>query len=307
MSPIVPLLLLLSFRPSGSQLCTPGACDDVSLLQSEAATRFARTGQLEMLRLRADLLAGLTIATLDSTVPQHFLFYVPLAENKKHSLESYKSSLNHICSFVSSTDMQNVGLVGDVDSIGSMASSCGKFTHGQGMMVTDLEYDDVVARIPPDGSCNLKWHPEGPALQRDVVKIWLNKLPVLCKYAAERPDAVTTLIDANADISMLRWANTTAQELQRGKLGVRYYFKTPRQGTWFGRQECNQTLMVWAKYLAVHGSDCPELMQAYDQVLAATRDHGRNPACPCFDEEYLLSWLYEQRPELFQLQGTPFR
>ena len=81
-------------------------------------------------------------------------------------------------------------------------------------------YDDVVARIPSDGSCRLKFHPKGPFLQRDVVKIWLNKLPVLCKYAAERPNAVTTLIDANAGSSMLRWANTTAQQLQRGKLGV---------------------------------------------------------------------------------------
>ena len=36
-----------------------------------------------------------------------------------------------MCSFVSSTDLQNVGLVGDVDAIVSMASSCEKFTHGQ--------------------------------------------------------------------------------------------------------------------------------------------------------------------------------
>ena len=48
-----------------------------------------------------------------------------------------------------------------------------------------------------------------------------NKLPVLCWYAAERPDVVTTLIDANSEDDMLVWANRTgAQELQRGKLGV---------------------------------------------------------------------------------------
>ena len=88
------------------------------------------------------------------------------------------------------------------------------------MKLTDLEYDDVVTRIPSDGSCHLKFHPKGPVLQRDVVKIWLNKLPVLCKHAAERPNAVTTLIDANAGSSMLPWANTAAQQLQRGKLGV---------------------------------------------------------------------------------------
>jgi len=300
MSPIVPLLLLLSFRSSDSELCTPGACDDASLLQFEASTRFAGTDQFQTLRLRADLLAGLTVGTLDSAVPQHFLFYVPLAENKKHSVQSYKSSLGSLCGFVSSKQYQNVGLVGDVDAIGSMVSSCGKFTHGHSMKLTDLEYDDVVARIPSDGSCKLKWHPQGPVLQRDVVKIWLNKLPVLCKYAAERPNAVTTLIDANAGSSMLPWANTTAQQLQRGKLGVKAYFKTPQRHTWFGNKECNQSLMVYAKYLAVHGSDCPELMQAYDQVLAATRDRGSG--CPCFDEEYLLSSLYEQQPDLFQFQ-----
>eukprot|EP00439_Symbiodinium_sp_Y106_P038089 s2995_g4.t1 len=291
MSPIVPLLLLLGFRPFGSELCSPGACDDASLLQFEASTRFASAGQLQTLKLRADLLAGLVPS--DSSVPQHFLFYVPLAENKKHSLASYKSSLGSLCSFVSSKDLQNVGLVGDVDAIDSMVSSCEKFTHGHSMKLTDLEYDDVVTRIPSDGSCHLKWHPKGPVLQRDVVKIWLNKLPVLCKYAAERPNAVTTLIDANADSSMLPWANTAAQQLQRGKLGVKHYFATPQKS-------CNQTLIVYAKYLAVHGSDCPELMQAYNQVLAATRD--RDCGCPCFDEEYLLSRLYEQRPELFQLQ-----
>ena len=108
------------------------------------------------------------------------------------------------------------------DTVFDYSQSCDKpqQLHHPGMMMTDLEYDDVVARIPSNGSCNLKWHPEGPALQRDVVKIWLNKLPVLCKYAAERPDAVTTLIDANANIDMLRWANTTARQLQHGKLGV---------------------------------------------------------------------------------------
>ncbi|CAE6969653.1 unnamed protein product [Symbiodinium sp. CCMP2456] len=303
MSPIVPLLLLLGLPSSDSELCTPGAGDDASLLQFEGSTRFASTGQLETLRLRADQMAGLTMGTLDSSEPQHFLFYVPLAENKKHSIESYKSSLGRMCSFISSTKRQNVGLVGDVDAIGSMVSSCGKFTHGHGMKLTDLKYDDVVARIPSDGSCRLKWHPKGPVLQRDVVKIWLNKLPVLCKYAAERPDAVTTLIDANAGSSMLPWANTAALQLQPGKLGVKAYFKTPQHSIWFGNKECNQSLMVYAKYLAVHGSDCPKLMQAYDQVLAATRDH--DSGCPCFDEEYLLSRLYEHRPELFQFQGNP--
>ncbi|OLQ08382.1 hypothetical protein AK812_SmicGene8132 [Symbiodinium microadriaticum] len=122
-----------------------------------------------------------------------------------------------------------------------------------------------------------------------------NKLPVLCKYAAERPDVVTTLIDANSEYDMLAWANKTgARELHHGKLGVRFYQqeKLTRWPCWFGREECNQDLVVWAKYLAVRGADCPELMQAYDEVLDATRDRDPDVGCQCFDEEYLLSQLY---------------
>ncbi|CAE7452988.1 unnamed protein product, partial [Symbiodinium necroappetens] len=171
------------------------------------------------------------------------------------------------------------------------------------MTLMDLDYDDVVASLP-SGSCRLKFG--GVALQGELVKIWLNKLPVLCKYAAERPDVVTTLIDANSQGGMLAWANKTgADELQRGKLGVRFYQQKKKLPFWFGQQECNQDLVVWAKYLAVRGADCPELMQAYDEVLDATRDRDPDVGCQCFDEEYLLSQLYAKRPEIFQLQGPP--
>lgn len=299
-------LLLLSFwgRPSATEpFCKPSGGDDASLLQAHASTRSDGVGQF-LATVRSDILAALNVAPVESALPRHFLFYVPLADNKKHSVESYKKSLEDMCSLMSSNDMQNVGLVGDVGAIGSMAESCEKFTHGDSMTLMDLDYDDVVASLP-SGSCRLKF--SGPALQSELVKIWLNKLPVLCKYAAERPDVVTTLIDANSEYDMLAWANKTgARELHHGKLGVRFYQqeKLTRWPFWFGREECNQDLVVWAKYLAVRGADCPELMQAYDEVLDATRDRDPDVGCQCFDEEYLLSQLYAKRPELFQLQGS---
>eukprot|EP00439_Symbiodinium_sp_Y106_P052668 s1425_g7.t1 len=307
MSAVFPLLLLTFWgRSSAAEpFCQFSGSDDASLLQAHASTRSDGVGQF-LATLRSDVLAALNVAPLEPSLPQHFLFYIPLADNKKHSVESYRKSLEKMCRLMSSKDMQNVGLVGDVDAIGSMASSCEKFTHGDSIKLMNLEYDDVAASLP-SGSCRLKF--SGPALQSELVKIWLNKLPVLCWYAAERPDVVTTLIDANSEDDMLVWANRTgAQELQRGKLGVRFYQKEKlkRWPFWFGRQECKQDLVVWAKYMAVRGADCPELMQAYNEVLVAARDRDPDVGCQCFDEEYLLSRLYAKRPALFQLQGAPY-
>ncbi|OLQ08384.1 hypothetical protein AK812_SmicGene8130 [Symbiodinium microadriaticum] len=149
-------LLLLSFwgRPSATEpFCKPSGGDDASLLQAHASTRSDGVGQF-LATVRSDILAALNVAPV-------------------HSVESYKKSLEDMCSLMSSNDMQNVGLVGDVGAIGSMAESCEKFTHGDRMTLMDLDYDDVVASLP-SGSCRLKF--SGPALQSELVKIWLMQM-----------------------------------------------------------------------------------------------------------------------------------
>ena len=69
MSPIVPLLLLLGCRSSDSELCTPGACDDASLLQFEASTSdsvlpYSAKGTFNLLSLLLLMYKTRTVALL---------------------------------------------------------------------------------------------------------------------------------------------------------------------------------------------------------------------------------------------------
>ena len=65
-----------------------------------------------------------------------------------------------------------VRVVGDLRAIEELAPSCKDMTHGASFTLRDLDYNDVVAELPEEGSktCTLKFL--GPELQHDLAA-WL--------------------------------------------------------------------------------------------------------------------------------------
>ncbi|CAJ1329293.1 unnamed protein product [Effrenium voratum] len=230
--------------------------------------------------------------------PRVLIYFVPVPGNSKHPIGYYAQYMKHLCEKIKRAQYNNVGFVGDMSSIVSLAEPCKSLAHGPNIKFSSLAYDDVVSPLPENGTCILKmgWTP----LQRAVVKIWLNKVNVLCEAAQEEPDAVTTLIDVNVGDGQLKDAALrSGAKLEPGKLGVFRYKDKGTHGGWFGHPACYGTVKIWAKFMSIRGRDCPRILAPYKEVLAHASDGG----CPCFDEEWLMTRLFEKQPDLFCVQG----
>mmetsp|Transcript_49962 Transcript_49962/g.89964 ORF Transcript_49962/g.89964 Transcript_49962/m.89964 type:complete len:316 (+) Transcript_49962:171-1118(+) len=272
--------------------------DDQALLQRHQET------------LRNETRAGRHAAAEVINSSQHYFFFVKLEENKKHNMTLYTKALGKLCSRVLPTLRQRlplleekIGIMGDLHAINSMAPECNSFLHGNQTSAMMLSYSDVVQTLAgetEEQQCSLKFG--GGRLQRNVVQIWLNKLPLLCKVAEDRPDIVTTLTDVNAHYPMLHWAFSEGPKtLDDGKLGTLTYLPRNASEHYFSNKNCTSPVRVWAKYMAIRGRDCPKVMAAYNKILASKSNYPK--ACPCFDEEWVLSRLQRENPELVHLQG----
>ena len=230
--------------------------------------------------------------------PRVLIYFVPVPRNAKHPIGYYAEYMKHLCEKIKRAQYNNVGFVGDMSSIVSLAEPCKSLAHGPNIKFSSLAYDDVVSPLPENGTCILKMGLT--PLQRAVVKIWLNKVNVLCEAAQEEPDAVTTLIDVNVGDGQLKDAALrSGAKLEPGKLGVFRYKDKGTHGGWFGHPACYGTVKIWAKFMSIRGRDCPRILAPYKEVLAHASDGG----CPCFDEEWLMTRLFEKQPNLFCVQG----
>mmetsp|Transcript_714 Transcript_714/g.1290 ORF Transcript_714/g.1290 Transcript_714/m.1290 type:complete len:296 (-) Transcript_714:135-1022(-) len=276
------------FAAADNASCT----EEVSALQLEAPHEHAVGSRLVILEAARE----------KESKARHYIFYVNLPENRKHPVELYKTFLEFACRHYSARGIP-FGVVGDLDSVAKMAKECTPYMHGHQLSTVDLSHEDTIKKLPKeeDKQCTLKFG--GPTLQGNLVKIWLNKLPVLCSLAMEQPDNVTTLSDVIADVGLMDWVvNDGWQELQPGRLGTRQY-RHREKSRLFSNRRCSDVVVVWAKYLAVRGRDCPRIMAAYNETLA--RLGNETNGCPCFDEEWALTRLQRETPDLIQLQGPP--
>ena len=149
---------------------------------------------------------------------QHYILWIQLKSNVKHPVSFYMSHLRELCSWIKTSQIHNIGIVGDVEVIGREVDACAGLLHGNPVTLEQLAYSEVVAALPEDGGCKLKFGLAG--LSKDMVKIWLNKLTILCNLAAEDPERITTIDDANMAVDMLKTVvSTRFAGLQRGRLG----------------------------------------------------------------------------------------
>ncbi|CAE7194514.1 unnamed protein product, partial [Symbiodinium pilosum] len=145
---------------------------------------------------------------------------------------------------------------------------------------------DIVASIPGNNSkgrhtCGLKFH-GNVELQPMLVKIWLNKVNLLCALAAENPQNVTTIMDANINAGQMKWVAKNVGDLTPpGALFMPDYGRDGMGGQLFGHTNCTEPVKAYAKWMAVRGQDCGRVMEVYDSFVKDAGDRTRTPgACP---------------------------
>ena len=75
--------------------------------------------------------------------PRHYIYFIPYGGNKKHSLEAYIRALKKLCAIMSS-QLPDMGIVGDVTSISAMSQHCRHLQHGRSKKLNELRYSDWV-------------------------------------------------------------------------------------------------------------------------------------------------------------------
>ena len=106
-----------------------------------------------------------------------------------------------------------------------------------------------------------------------VVKIWLNKVNLLCALAAENPQNVTSIMDANINAGQMKWVVENVSDLTPpGALFMPDYGRNGKGGRFFGHINCTERVKAYAKWMAVRGQDCGRVMEVYDSFV---KDAGR--------------------------------
>lgn len=293
-----------AFAVEASSACLPVAAfsaesqdgnSGFSLLQHAAAGHAAQPGRRDD---GSAAFAGVHVV----------MYYIRFAENPK-KLKHYAQALERQCSELANVTAPladvHVTVIGSLGWIANVSPSCAPFLQGGTLLdESSLRYDEEVRGLLP--SCSPKFQESGAAPTPEfdrLVRIWLNKLPLLCQAADEHPDALTMLIDANLFVNKPHiWAEALRivedpKSVQVGRMGMPHYH--PPQllhKTWFGQESCMTPPYLRAKYLAVRGRDCPRLMKEYASALDEVTS---SKTCGCFDEETVFARMFAKIPGLF--------
>jgi hypothetical protein len=144
-----------------------------------------------------------------------------------------------------------------------------------------------------------------------MLKIWLNKIHILCTAASKHPDDLTFILDAAAPVRILdaNLNQALPEILDRmhnfSGLSIPVYPSWLPRRTVFGRPECNRSYMpkfAMGNFMAIRGRDCPTVESVFSWGL---QDFLKGP-CNCFDEEMILSHTMTKRPEMFNTYNTGY-
>lgn len=163
-------------------------------------------------------------------------------------------------------------------------------------LFADLPYVDVTMNI--DINCQTRFNLNLTAGQfRNMSRIWLSKLPLLCEEAETEPDQVTILLDTGVynrvkqggSHAVKGWdfalEGLSEQDFETEAVHMQQYPSqvTEGQHTWFGCSDVDP--QVCAQFMVIRGRHCPKAVKFYSDALL--RASAR--ACNCFDEEVALT------------------
>lgn len=232
------------------------------------------------------------------------LYYIHLESNSKHNESSYLRSLAQECKILAQ-DQKRFITVGDLSSFEAIPECAPTVSSSVWQRsFIELPHADIATHM--DINCPLKFGRQLPAGQfRNLSRVWLSKLPLLCEVAETQPDQVTVLLDAgiysnieNGNGPALKgWkfalGALSSQDFETEAVHMSHYPRQFSKGrhTWFGSKKCSHdNPQACAMFMAVRGRHCPKVMKAYSDALlrvGATK-------CKCFDEEVVLTDMWRR-------------
>lgn len=229
------------------------------------------------------------------------LYYIHLESNGKHNEDYYLQSVREECKILAHENRSFITL-GDrsiFESVPECAPKPGATPIVYQRSFTDLPYDNVSVNM--DMNCPLKFGTQLPAGQfRNLSRIWLSKLPMLCEVAETQPDQVTVFLDSGMynnikrgdQYALTRWkfalGALSGQDFETEAIHMSHvpYEVAHGKHTWFGSKECSHVNpQVNAMYIAIRGRHCPKVMRAYSEALLRMSAQ----SCHCFDEEIVIT------------------
>ena len=232
------------------------------------------------------------------------VFYIPIENNAKHPLNYYHTGLQKTCSFLRGLGHPAIAL-GDPDKLRSVPG-CGWLTEVEGgtYRIKDLRYINE-SSIPIRHGCYIKFTKsppnDKPLLQKDTLQIWLNKIHVLADLADSYQDKLVVLVDAGLPPYLFPKVKKIVDEglkvnnLNDQSLGARMYSKEIiDHKTWFGKEQCTTPPKVSACILAIRGRAGNHMRAIFEKKVSETAMLAeKNDTCPCYDEEIILSSIYD--------------
>eukprot|EP00854_Cymbomonas_tetramitiformis_P031839 gene31839-40175_t len=237
------------------------------------------------------------------------MYYVHLWYNPKHDEQYYLDGIKNTCRYIQRNALQKAFYIyGDRQFVIKHVPECrfSKALPHVRFLPWNLPHKEECDSI--EATCQLKFAEyrvgDSWLLPKDYLKvlcrIWMFKVRALVKAAdvliTSPSEGHIALIDAAIDDrshnKVLRILNAEHLKSKPPRLHAQKYHKQPAR-TWFGREDCMAQPSLNAKYLVVNnyterfGRKLDSLFNAELIRLAARRE-----PCPCFDEEMVLTRLF---------------
>ena len=238
------------------------------------------------------------------------VFYIPIENNTKHPLSYYHTGLQKTCSFLRGLGHPAVAL-GDPDKLRSIPG-CDWLTEVEGgtYRIEDLRYSKE-SSIPIRHGCYIKFTkspPNNPLLQKDTLQIWLNKIHILADLADSCHEKLVVLVDAGLRPHLFPKVKKVVEEGLKANnpndqsLGSIMYSRsvTSLNKAWFGKEQCTTPPKVVASILAIRGHAGNHMRAIYENKVSETAMLAENDKCPCYDEEIILSSIYNDDVSLIR-------
>jgi len=325
-----------SFPGSSADVCT----DSLSMLQTSTLLSQSHIHDLDV----ADHITAEHSETDRNTGilqdTTFLMYYIHLPHSTKAPSSYYAESMEEQCTALkrlrSEQSSIDAAVVGSTQWLQKNTESCKSLvrewpTAGPPQVANDEEgllFQKEVESLWANCSLKCDHSPKKPGTSAEhpdfskLVRIWLNKLPVLCAEAEKRPDSVTVMVDAELHrrsivLGAPIWQDAlgASSVLKDGRLGIpRYWAYNQSSGqpsnsslfslkTWFGQPQCRWPPIVNAAFLAVRGRDCPKVMSAYVKSLQTTV---ADKTCGCFDEETVITRMLHDSPHLLDTRWTGY-
>lgn len=234
----------------------------------------------------------------------YIAYYIKLKSNTKHPLLLYSERLSHLCGVFASQQLQ-ARLFGSLEYIRSNAHACAPYIDPDNQVKFDeLAYADVVTRMRPD--CEYKFskvHTGKVRNARDLGRIWLNKINIICRAFSMYPVSRIIMLDAGLSARKIELAlSLDSYQSPETPSFIGYAFNLSTQlqrNHWHGRR-CDAPVLV-ANIIMMQREQCNSFLPVYNHYIErvskeAAGANDKLNECSCFDEEDVLSRIYRERP-----------